>query len=105
MSSSPISVRSATRDPSAERRPTHASAPFGRTNETSLTALPGVCAPSPRGAVLEVPPQRLLLLDRLEECLEVALSEALRALSLDDLVEDRRPVFDRLREDLQQVAI
>ena len=35
----------------------------------------------------EIPAQRLLALDRLEQRLEVALAEALRALALDDLVE------------------
>ena len=47
----------------------------------------------------------LLALDRLEERLEVALAEAERAVPLDQLEEDRRPVADRLGEDLQQVAV
>src|SRR5678816_2269627 len=55
--------------------------------------------------MLEVPPERLFALDGLEERLEVALAEALGALPLDDLVEHRRPVLDRLGEDLQQVAV
>src|SRR5918911_880528 len=54
---------------------------------------------------LEVPAQRLLALDRLEERLEVALAEAPRAVALDHLEEDRRPVLGRLREDLEQVAV
>ena len=58
-----------------------------------------------RRTASEVPPQRLLALDRLEERLEVALAEAARAVALDDLEEDRRPVAERLREDLQQVAL
>src|SRR3954451_18795043 len=53
----------------------------------------------------EVSSPLLLALDRLEECLEVPLAEAARAVALDDLEEDRRPVADRLREDLQQVAL
>src|SRR5262245_37645608 len=53
----------------------------------------------------EVPPKRLLLLDRLEQRLEVPLAEAPRALSLDHLVEQSRPVLHGLREDLQQVTI
>ena len=47
----------------------------------------------------------LLALDRLEQGLEVALAEAARAVALDDLEEDRRPVAERLGEDLQQVAL
>ena len=39
---------------------------------------------------LQIPPRRLLPLDRLEQRLEVALAEALGALPLDDLVEQRR---------------
>jgi hypothetical protein len=37
--------------------------------------------------------------------LEVALAEAQRAVPLDELVEDGRPVADRLGEDLEQVAV
>src|SRR5688572_15177220 len=58
-----------------------------------------------RAPTLEIPPKLLFFLDRLEECLEVALPEALRAFALNDLVEQRRPVFHRLREDLQQIAV
>src|SRR6476620_11804600 len=47
----------------------------------------------------------LLALDRLEERLEVALAEAERAVPLDELEEDGRPVAERLGEDLQQVAV
>src|SRR3954453_4801172 len=66
--------------------------------------------PSSSGAfmainALEVAAPVLLALDRLEECLEVALAEAQRAVSLDQLEEDRRPVAGRLGEDLQQVAV
>ena len=56
-------------------------------------------------AHLEVPPQLLLALDRLEQGLEVAVAEAARAVALDHLEEHRRPVADRLGEDLQQVAL
>src|ERR671922_1992602 len=55
------------------------------------------------GTASEVPPQLLLALDRLEERLEVALAEPARAVPLDDLVEHRRPVADRLGEDLEHV--
>src|SRR6476660_2721937 len=47
----------------------------------------------------------LLALDRLEQRLEVALAEAQRAVPLDQLEEHRRPVAQRLGEDLQQVAV
>src|SRR3954449_4763384 len=53
----------------------------------------------------EVPSALLLALDRLEECLEVALAEAERAVPLDELEEDGGPVAGRLGEDLQQVAV
>src|SRR3712207_4904261 len=54
---------------------------------------------------LEVPSGGLLALDRLEQRLEVSLAEAAGAMALDDLEEDRRPVAERLGEDLQQVAL
>src|SRR5919106_6983396 len=54
---------------------------------------------------LEVATPRLLALDRLEQGLEVALAEAARAVALDDLEEQRRPVADGLGEDLQEVAL
>jgi DNA-binding CsgD family transcriptional regulator len=54
---------------------------------------------------LQVAAQLLLALDRLKERLEVALAEAERAVPLDELEEHRRPVADRLGEDLQQVAV
>src|SRR4051794_2458094 len=54
---------------------------------------------------LQVAAQRLFALDGLEERLEVAIAEAACAVALDDLEEDGRAVADRLREDLQQVAL
>src|SRR5436305_4972067 len=53
----------------------------------------------------EIAAERLLALDRFEERLEVAVPEAARAVTLDHLEEERRPVLRRLREDLQQVAV
>src|SRR5215212_743642 len=53
----------------------------------------------------EVPAQGLLALDRLEERLEVALAERRRAVPLDHLEEDRRPVLGGLGEDLEQVPV
>ena len=60
------------------------------------------------GAIIQrsqVAAQFLLPLDGLEQRLEVALAEAERAVPLDQLEEDRRPVAERLGEDLQQVAV
>src|SRR5881409_2971863 len=54
---------------------------------------------------LEVAAERLLALDRLEERLEVPLAEAARPMPLDHLEEERRPVLERAREDLQEVAL
>ena len=54
---------------------------------------------------LEIPPECLLPLDRFEQRLEVALAESPAALALDDLEEERRPILDRAREQLQQVAL
>src|ERR1019366_7783382 len=48
--------------------------------------------------------QRLLSLDRFEKCLEVTCTEALRALALNDFVKNRRTIFNRLRENLEQIA-
>src|SRR5216683_3601970 len=50
-------------------------------------------------------PPGLLPLDGLEQRLEVALAEPLRAVPLDQLEEQCRPVLYRLGEDLQQVPI
>src|SRR6266508_3674456 len=52
----------------------------------------------------QVPALLLLALDRLEQRLEVAFAEAAAALALDDLDEQRRPILERLAEDLEQVA-
>ena len=46
----------------------------------------------------------LFQLDGLEQRLEVALAEALRAVALDDLDEHGGAVLDGLGEDLQQIA-
>jgi putative peptidoglycan lipid II flippase len=54
---------------------------------------------------LQVAAPGLLPLDRLEQRLEVPLAEPLRSVPLDQLEEHRRPVFHRLGEDLQQVAV
>ena len=54
---------------------------------------------------LQVAALSLLPLDRLEQRLEVALAEPLGPVPLDQLEEHRRPVLDRLGEDLQQVAV
>src|SRR3712207_4308836 len=59
----------------------------------------------PVTSALEIPAQRLLALDRLEQRLEVALAEAARAVPLDHFEEERRPVLRGLREDLQQIPV
>src|SRR5579862_2502962 len=55
--------------------------------------------------LLEVAAPFLFTLDRFEQGFEVALSEALGAVPLDQLEEDGRPILHRLGEDLQQVAV
>src|SRR6476659_4287566 len=64
-----------------------------------------MCTGSHRLRWSEVAATLLVALDGLEQRLEVALAEPLRAPPLDDLEEDRRTVRDRLVEDLQQVAV
>ena len=54
---------------------------------------------------LEVAPEGLLSFDCLEQCLEVAFPKPTRAVALDDLEEERRPVLRGLREDLKQVPL
>src|SRR6266508_6736195 len=58
----------------------------------------------PTADCLKVATLLLLALDRLEQRLEVAFAEAAAALALDDLDEQRRPILERLAEDLEQVA-
>src|SRR2546423_1108447 len=58
-----------------------------------------------RRSASEVPAPRLLALDRLEQCLEVALAEAASAVPLDDLEEDRRTITNQLGKDLQQIPL
>src|SRR6266699_2458916 len=53
----------------------------------------------------EVAAAGLLALDGLEQGLEVALAEPLRAVPLDQLEEHRRPVLHGPGEDLEQVAV
>src|SRR4051794_40852284 len=72
-----------------------------RRRRCTLPALPA----GSRSRASEVAAPRLLPLDRLEEGLEVAGAEALRALPLDDLEEHGRTVADVLGEQLEQVAV
>src|SRR5579871_2094649 len=82
--------------------------------------MPVMLAPSPRRrtsrleaiqawfqppANLQIAAQRLPALDGLEERLEVALSKATRAFTLNDLEEDGWAILHVLGEDLQQIAI
>ena len=55
-------------------------------------------------AALQVPPQRLLPFDGFEQRLEIAFAKTLRAFALDNFKKQRRAIFDRLGEQLQQVA-
>src|SRR6187399_556305 len=54
---------------------------------------------------LEISSPPLLFLDRDEQRLKVAFSKTFAALSLEDLVEHRRPVLDGFGKDLQQIAL
>lgn len=54
---------------------------------------------------LQVPSLLLLQFQRLEEGLEVALSEGLRAAAADDLEEERRAILEGLGEELEEVAL
>src|SRR5687768_547540 len=55
--------------------------------------------------VLEVSPEFLLAFDRFEQRLEIPLPERLRALPLNDLIEQRRAILHRLAEDLEEIAV
>src|SRR6476660_1336682 len=59
----------------------------------------------PQPGMSEVAALVLLALDGLEQRPEVPLAETERAMALDQLEEDRGPVPQRLREDLEQVAV
>ena len=94
----------------AERDHVRAAAQFRSSQDPGLAAQPrprprGVGAGRPRHEITGCRVYGLLPLDRLEKRLEVALAEPLRAVPLDQLEEDRRPVLHRLGEDLQQVAV
>src|SRR5690606_23527934 len=60
-------------------------------------------APIDAGETLEYAAADLVALDAFEQCGEVAFAEALVALALDDLEEDRTDAV--LGEDLQQLAL
>ena len=108
---SSAATRSVPECSASETRP---SEPLGMP-AASLSAIRAQAAPTETSAVrrcaftkatrLEVAAERLLALDRLEQGLEVALAERARAVALDHLEEERRPVLRRLREDLEQVAV
>lgn len=53
----------------------------------------------------QIAAQLLLPLDRLKQRFEIAFAEAAAALSLDDFEENRGPVLDRTREDLEHVSL
>src|SRR5687767_9234510 len=87
------------------RRPSSARTCVCRLGGTSPICTYLIVPPSGPERPSEISPRGLLALDRLEQRLEVSLPEAARAVALDDLEEDRRPVAERLREDLQQIAL
>src|SRR5262245_63397256 len=81
------------------RKPRRSSTPSYSPPDRSL-------APGPKQAgPLEVSSAGLFDLDRLEQRLEVADTEAARTVPLDDLEEERRAVLDRAGEDLEEVAL
>ena len=57
-----------------------------------------------RFLLLQIASRVLLFLQRLEERFEIAFAETLRAFALDDFEKERRPIFHRLGEDLQQIT-
>ena len=71
-----------------ERRPGQHEQRVGRKVRRGKTASRSVAA-----SALEVAAESLLALDRLEQRLEVALAEGARAVALDHLEEQRRPVL------------
>src|SRR5437773_3819700 len=92
ISAAPAARASSRTEPSSSAPNAREPAPFGE-KETR------------RIGELEVASESLFPLDRLEEGLEVPLSEAAASLSLDDLVEDGRTVLDRFGEQLEEVAL
>ena len=54
--------------------------------------------------LLQIASPFLLFLERLEERFEIAFAETLGAFALNDFKEERRPIFHRLGEDLQQIT-
>src|SRR5438477_2645550 len=53
---------------------------------------------------LQISSRGLLALDGLEQRLEITFAKAFRALALDDLVKERRPVLHWLAKNLQQIT-
>ena len=53
---------------------------------------------------LQVPPQRLVPLKRLEKALEIPSPKPIKVLPLNDLQKHTRPVHHMLGKDLQQIA-
>src|ERR1700680_2559157 len=53
---------------------------------------------------LQIPSSRLLHLNRFKQRLEIPFAKSAAALALDHFEEHRRPIFHRLRENLQEIA-
>src|SRR6266478_3118528 len=52
----------------------------------------------------QIASRSLFALDRFEERFEIAFAETLRALALNDLEKQRRPIFHGLGKDLEQIT-
>src|SRR3954465_2324931 len=59
----------------------------------------------PSSRQLKVSALGLVALDRFEKRLEITLAERLAAATLNDPEKERRPVLDRLREELEHVRL
>ena len=70
-----------------------------------LPAHTGAGGDPPHNRYLQIAAARLLAFDGFEQRLEVTLAEPLRAVPLDQLEEDRRPVLHRLGEDLPPMLL
>src|ERR1700674_5131049 len=57
-----------------------------------------------RWTCLQIPSSRLLHLNRFKQRLEIPFAKSAAALALDHFAEHRRPIFHRLRENLQEIA-
>lgn len=93
-------------DTKDKRRIGNRSSPMQSKGSTSLRdMLVFLLQQSPRDRRSKVSTTRLLGLDGFKKTFKVSRSEALMVVSLDDLKEERRTVFDRPCKYLQQIAV